>query len=195
MRRIGMDENGKEASGRSIDFLGYRFSKEKIMLRKSIKQTFARKLKNVKNEKRRHEIKASYWGWCKYGNCRHLWNVITNNDMSFADKGIKRSGRTKDGKLFFEVEEKRMMDILNVPITVVDCIMGIHTKMGDDRCCILFEQDGKQYKVITNSFKIKDVLQSAKDAEEKGEKIFPVENVRVLHRTLRDGKRDFYFEE
>lgn len=40
--------------------------------------------------------------------------------MSFADKGIKQSGRTKDGKKFFDVKETRLMDILNVPITVVD---------------------------------------------------------------------------
>lgn len=27
--------------------------------------------------------------------------------MSFADKGIKQSGRTKDGKKFFDVKETR----------------------------------------------------------------------------------------
>ena len=37
--------------------------------------------------------------------------------MSFADKGIEQSGRTKDGKKFFDVKETRLMDILNVPIT------------------------------------------------------------------------------
>lgn len=50
--------------------------------------------------------------------------------MSFADKGIKQSGRTKDGKKFFDVKETRLMDILNVPITVVD-----------------FETNGRQSKV------------------------------------------------
>lgn len=197
MRRNGTVENDKEVSGRSIDFLGYRFTRERVLLRKSIKQKFARKTKTVKNEKRRHEIKASYWGWCKHGSCRHLWNVITNNDMGFLEKGIKRSDKTKDGKKFFEVEEKRMMEILNIPITVIDCELGLHTRMGDDRCCILFKEkdSDKTCKVITNSFKIKDVLISAKNEEKKGNNIFPVDNVIIRRRALRDGKSDYYFEE
>lgn len=48
--------------------------------------------------------------------------------MSFADKGIKQSGRTKDGKKFFDVKETRLMDILNVPITVVDFETNVKTK-------------------------------------------------------------------
>lgn len=47
--------------------------------------------------------------------------------MSFADKGIKQSGRTKDGKKFFDVKETRLMDILNVPITVVDFETNVKT--------------------------------------------------------------------
>lgn len=50
--------------------------------------------------------------------------------MSFADKGIKQSGRTKDGKKFFDVKETRLMDILNVPITVVDFETNVKTKQG-----------------------------------------------------------------
>lgn len=52
--------------------------------------------------------------------------------MSFADKGIKQSGRTKDGKKFFDVKETRLMDILNVPITVVDFETNVNTKQGED---------------------------------------------------------------
>lgn len=51
--------------------------------------------------------------------------------MSFADKGIKQSGRTKDGKKFFDVKETRLMDILNVPITVVDFETNVKTKQGE----------------------------------------------------------------
>lgn len=53
--------------------------------------------------------------------------------MSFADKGIKQSGRTKDGKKFFDVKETRLMDILNVPITVVDFETNVKTKQGEGR--------------------------------------------------------------
>ena len=67
--------------------------------------------------------------------------------MSFADKGIKQSGRTKDGKKFFDVKETRLMDILNVPITVVDFETNVKTKQGEGRYCVLFEQNGQRSKI------------------------------------------------
>lgn len=78
--------------------------------------------------------------------------------MSFADKGIKQSGRTKDGKKFFDVKETRLMDILNVPITVVDFETNVKTKQGEGRYCVLFEQNGQRSKFITNCYNLKDVL-------------------------------------
>lgn len=76
--------------------------------------------------------------------------------MSFADKGIKQSGRTKDGKKFFDVKETRLMDILNVPITVVDFETNVKTKQGEGRYCVLFEQNGQRSKFITNCYNLKD---------------------------------------
>lgn len=108
--------------------------------------------------------------------------------MSFADKGIKQSGRTKDGKKFFDVKETRLMDILNVPITVVDFETNVKTKQGEGRYCVLFEQNGQRSKFITNCYNLKDVL-------DQGQKIFPVENVIVKRRSLGDGKSAYYFEE
>lgn len=93
--------------------------------------------------------------------------------MSFADKGIKQSGRTKDGKKFFDVK----------------------TKQGEGRYCVLFEQNGQRSKFITNCYNLKDVLDQAREAENNGQKIFPVENVIVKRRSLGDGKSAYYFEE
>lgn len=115
--------------------------------------------------------------------------------MSFTQVGIKRSNITKDGKQFFEVEEKKMLEIINVPITVVDFIAGIHTKIGEDRYALLIEMSGIQYKVITNSYKIKDVLQQARKKEEEGTKVFPCQDVIIRRKQLRDNKSDYYFDE
>ena len=46
-------------------------------MRKSMKQNFARKVKRIKSRKRRHEILAAYWGWCKWGDCKNLWKTIS----------------------------------------------------------------------------------------------------------------------
>lgn len=141
-------------------------------MRKSMKKNFARKVKRIKSRKRNREIRASYWGWCKWG-----------------------GGRTKDGKKFFDVKETRLMDILNVPITVVDFETNVKTKQGEGRYCVLFEQNGQRSKFITNCYNLKDVLDQAREAENNGQKIFPVENVIVKRRSLGDGKSAYYFEE
>jgi len=181
--------------GRRIDFLGYQFTNEKTLLRKATKKRFAKKIKKVKSRKRRKEILASYWGMCKHGDCNNLWSVITDDYMGFSKKGIRQSNRTKEGKKFYDVSTTRLIDILNVPVTIIDFESGIKTKQGEDRYCVLFELEGKKQKFITNCFNIKDILDQSREAEEKGRKIFPVDNVIIKRRPLSEGKSTYYFEE
>ena len=196
-----MARNGGKGSeepviiGRSIDFLGYVFSRKNVRLRKSVKCKFARKVKTTKSEQKLRQVKASYWGWCKWGNCKHLWYVITNNDMSFADKGIRATKKTKDGKKYFSAKNVAITDVLNVPVTVVDFEAGIKTSKGDDRYAVLIIKDGEQCKFMTSAFEIKNVLELARDAEKDGQKIFPVENVIIRKRSFGDGKSTYFFEE
>ena len=81
------------------------------------------------------------------------------------------------------------------PITVVDFETNVKTKQGEGRYCVLFEQNGQRSKFITNCYNLKDVLDQAREAENNGQKIFPVENVIVKRRSLGDGKSAYYFEE
>lgn len=182
--------------GRRIDFLGYQFSRERVLLRKSIKKKFARKVK-TKNPERRRQMLASYWGWCKWGNCRHLWNTITNNDMSFADKGIKGESGYRNGKRFFNVPSKAIMEIVNVPITVLDFEPGIDIDAErKDRYSVLCrDADGKEFKFLTSSGNIKYVLDQAREKEKDGTKIFPVENVVVKRKSYGDSKYVYIFDE
>jgi hypothetical protein len=196
MRRGKRGEEDREVvSGRAIDFLGYQFFKEKTLMRKSTKQRFARKMKSLESEKRRAEVKASYWGWAVHADCRNLWNKITNGDMGFLKKGIQQRAQTKDGKKFFDVDIVRLMDIVNVVITVVDFESGVPTSQGDDRYCVLIEVGGKRKKFITNSFCIKDVLDQARERERNGEKIFPVEDVVIRRKSLGNSATSYYFDE
>ncbi len=120
--------------------------------------------------------------------------------MSFADKGIKRNteAKDKDGKRVFDVSEKKVMDILNMPITVHDFEDGIKTKLGPGRCAVLFTFDEHpeqgQFKFLTGSISLKDTLIRAREEEKKGNKIFPVENVVVKRKSLGDGKISYYFD-
>lgn len=194
-RKAGKGSEEQVMIGRSIDFLGYVFSRKNVRLRKTVKCKFAKKVKTTKSEQKRKQVKASYWGWCKWGNCRHLWKVITDNDMSFAEKGIRSSKKTRDGKKYFSAKSVAITDILNMPVTVVDFEAGIKTSKGDDRYAVLIIKDGEQCKFMTSAFEIKNVLELARDAEKAGQKIFPVENVIIRKRAFGDGKSSYYFEE
>lgn len=74
-------------------------------------------------------------------------------------------------------------------------VRNVKTKQGEGRYCVLFEQNGQRSKFITNCYNLKDVLDQAREAENNGQKIFPVENVIVKRRSLGDGKSAYYFEE
>lgn len=59
---------------RGIDFVGYRFYHTHTLLRKTIKQNFAKMLANRKNDK----SIASYMGWAKHCNSRNLIKKLLN---------------------------------------------------------------------------------------------------------------------
>ena len=189
--------------GRSINFLGYEFSKENMRLRKSIKKKFAAGMGRVKSRKRRKQIEDSYRGWCKYGRCRHLWKKLTGKDMGFANKGITMVRSTlKDGKKFFDVRQVQLSDITNVEISVLDFQRNIetqdikdHTKKNSDRYVVLIQlkSSGEKVKFITNSHSIKDVLDQCEELEQAGRKIFPVDGVAIKRKDFGGGKTSYQF--
>lgn len=174
--------------GRRIDFLGYWFTHENVRLRKSIKQTFARKEKKSTSEKRRKETRASYHGWCKWGKCRHLWKTITNNDMSFQDMGINGRNTTKDGQRFFDIRKVKAMEILNVPITVIDFEPNVKTRNGGGRYAVKITFENQQVKFITNSFTLKSQLDQAKEMN-----ALPIQT-KLKKRAIGDDMTDYIFE-
>lgn len=64
-------------AARSIDFVGYRFYHTHILLRKSIKKNFARMLARRSSP----SSVASYYGWAKHANCRHLLKKLLNESV------------------------------------------------------------------------------------------------------------------
>ena len=63
------------------------------------------------------------------------------------------------------------MEILNIPITILDFEGGLITKNGKDRYAIRFDMCGTRYKVITNSFTLKSVLDQSREYDNKLNKI------------------------
>ena len=72
---------------RGIDFLGYRFFHNFVLLRKSIANRFKNKIKNIienNSEMPRTNIIngiMSYYGWIKHGDCKQLFNKYINKEI------------------------------------------------------------------------------------------------------------------
>lgn len=72
---------------RGIDFLGYRFFHDYVLLRKSIKVKLTRSINRIKKKHANLSTSAvvnsvmSYYGWFGYANCRNLQNSVFNKDI------------------------------------------------------------------------------------------------------------------
>ena len=150
-----------------------------MRLRKRTKQRMARALKRVKSKRRRKEILAAYWGWCKYGRCKNLWNKLTDK-MSFAAVGIKTEivGTDENGKRMFNVPREDAKHLVDKPIVIYDFEDGLVIKGKDGRCSILYREEHEpeetRKKFILSSKRVIDKLNRARKIEaEEGKHIFP----------------------
>ena len=141
-----------------VDFLGYvTYSSDKVLLRKRVKQNYARKLHKVKSRRRRKELIASFYGMAKHANCNHLFYVLTGKTMrSFKD--LKVAYKPEDGKKRFSGAVVSIRELVNLPIVVKDYETGIKTEQGEDRCVVSIEQNGEPKKFFTNSEEMKNIL-------------------------------------
>lgn len=201
MRKGSIPE--KENAGRSIDFLGYGYSRGNIRLRKGIKKNFAVKWGRVKSRKRRKQIEDSYKGWCMTGRCRHLWKSITGKTMGFKSKGITQPSVDKNGKQILDAPRVQIMEILNLPVSVLDFVANIevtdpqtHQRVNDRYAILLYiPSQGRKVKVITSSFSLKAMLDECDKKEDAGETVFPVDNVCIKKKDIGSGRSAYYFED
>lgn len=71
-------------AARGIDFVGYKFYHSHTLLRKSIKQRFVRMLANRRNNK----SIASYYGWAKHADTKHLLKKLLYEPNANSTKTI-----------------------------------------------------------------------------------------------------------
>ena len=140
-----------------IDFLGYVIYPDHVMLRKRIKQNFARKMQMVKSRNRRRELIVSFYGMAKHADCYNLFFNLTDKQMkSFKD--LKVSYKPQDGKKRFTGTVVSIRELVNLPIIVKDFELGIKTEQGEDRCIVSIELNGEPKKFFTNSEEMKNIL-------------------------------------
>lgn len=124
-----------------IDFLGYVIYPDHVLLRKRIKQKFARKMHEVKSKKRRRVLIASFYGMAKHADCIMLFNKLTGKEMkSFKDLNV--AYKPEDGKKRFAGAVVSIRELVNLPIVVKDFEVGVKTSQGEDRCVVSIEHNG-----------------------------------------------------
>lgn len=156
-----------------VDFLGYvTYDEDFVLLRKRVKQNFARKLHRVKSRRRRRELIASFYSMAKHANCNNLFYKLTGKTMrSFKD--LKVAYKPEDGKKRFPGVVVSIRELVNLPIVVKDFETGIKTEQGEDRCIVAIEQNGEAKKFFTNSEEMKNILAQVKEMPDG----FPFETV------------------
>lgn len=170
-----------------IDFLGYVIYPNHVLLRKRIKQKFARKMHEVKSRKRRRELIASFYGMAKHACCRNLFYKLTGKKMkSFKDLNV--AYKPDDGKKRFAGAVVSIRELVNLPIVVKDFEVGVKTSQGEDRCVVSIEQNGEPKKFFTNSEEMKNILQQVSEMPDG----FPFETT-IKAETFGKGRTKYIF--
>lgn len=170
-----------------IDFLGYVIYPTHALIRKRIKQKFARKMGDVKSRKRRSVLTASFYGMAKHAQCNNLFNKLTGKEMrSFKDLNV--AYKPDDGKKRFPGAVVSIRELVNLPIVVRDFEMGVKTSQGEDRCVVAIEQNGERKKFFTNSEEMKNILQQVSEMPDG----FPFETT-IKAETFGKGKTKYVF--
>ena len=170
-----------------IDFLGYVIYPDHVMLRKRIKQKFARKMHEVKSRKRRRVLIASFYGMAKHADCNMLFYKLTGKTMkSFKDLNV--AYKPEDGKKRFAGAVVSIRELVNLPIVVKDYEVGVKTSQGEDRCVVSIEMNGEPKKFFTNSEEMKNILQQVSEMPDG----FPFETT-IKTETFGKGRTKYIF--
>ena len=148
-----------------IDFLGYKFYKGGSMYwRTSDKKRWLKNRSRLTNKKRIKELDDAAFGMLKWGNkhCKKLYEM--NTGVKLSDTGIKQE-EEKDsrGVPFIDANKITTPIVLYKTIEVLRWVKNIKTSKGEGRYALLIVFCGEEYKLIVNSFRMKNFLNSMED--------------------------------
>lgn len=147
------------------------------LVRKRIKQKFARRMKKVKSRKRRQQLIGSFKGVADHANARHLMRTLfpRKTMAKFSELDLP-AFVPKDGKKRFNCDKMQLGQIANRTIEILDFDTEIKTQYGP-RYLVLFRFLGEtiEHKFFTDSEEMKFHLDSMRA---KGVK-FPIETTIV----------------
>ncbi len=190
LKNINLEVNSGERifpTYMGIDFLGYVIHPDYVLLRKRIKIKVARKLHEVKSQRRRRELIASFYGMAKHADCRRLFLTLTGKNMRDF-KSLNVTYKPEDGKKRFPGQVVSIRELVNLKIIVKDFETGIKTEQGEGRCIVSIEVGGEMKKFFTNSEEMKNILQQVHSLPNG----FPFETI-IKTETFGKGRTKYIF--
>lgn len=171
-----------------IDMLGFVTRSEKnVMMRKSTKQSFARKLHRVKSKKRRNVLVSSLYGIAKHSNSKNLFYKLTGVKMkTFKELGI-RAYDIGNGKRMFDGKKVRISSLTNLTVEVLDFEADVPTANGP-RTVVQVKSKGEICKFFTASKEMTAQLEQVREMKE-----FPFQAT-IVEDNFDEGKRKYKFE-
>lgn len=161
--------------GEGLDFLGYVIYPKYTILRKRVKQNFARKLHRIKSRKRRKALIGSLWGLAKHCKAWHLLetllypselNKLKKKRMkAFSELGI--SYKPSGGKKRFPNKATQLRQLVNIRIEILDFERNVKTKFGE-RYLVMFRDSrtNETSKFFTDCDEMKQNLEAAEAMNE-----------------------------
>lgn len=161
---IGMQ---KVTEKRSLDFVGYQFFKNRILMRKRMKKKFARKMSKLKDPVRRYQIATAYKGWLMHCNGLNLWQTIMRM-RRFSDLKIEDFiARDAEGKRLFDAKSRSVGELAGEKLTFTDVEFGVKSKYDKYTIVILAkDSNGRDVKCLTSSPRLIHIFKQVKEANE-----------------------------
>ena len=146
-----------------FDLIGYVFYPTHTRLRKRIKLNMKRRAKqlerqHVSDETYKQQM-ASFYGWCKHANCRHLMKTIMKDKFELFTQKDMEAKRLSDfrNKKWFGMDHDRFIStfiyndrrLYENDFTVLE--MEEHTFRGKNGIVVHLQIDGEDYYTITTS--------------------------------------------
>lgn len=136
-----------------LDFVGYRFYRNRTLLRRAMKQKFARQMHRLTDPMRRYQCAVSYKGWLMHCNGYNLWHKTMA--INFADLHVPEYNHTDaDGNRMLDGMKMSIRSMVGRPLTFIEISSGKSKIEGRENSPILWvqvEENGNTYKFSTGS--------------------------------------------
>ncbi len=141
-----------------MDMVGYRFYFGHTLLRKRMKETFKRKMHNLKDPMRRYRVAMSYKGWLMHCNGFNLWCKVTNM-KSFKDMQVPTfEKKDAEGKRMLEGIRMSASMLADREIIFRDVELDVKSKYKKAAAIVQVEDNGKLFKFFTCNQKLIETL-------------------------------------